>query len=450
MSAPHASAAPAPFTRIEDPDRLAALLQTELLDSPCEAAFDRLTRLASRLVKAPVTLLSLIEARRQFFKSHVGLPEPLATRREIPLSHSFCRHVVASGEPLIIEDARTEPLAAQNPAVLEMGGIAYAGIPLTTPEGHTLGTFCVIDDHPRRWTDEEIEILSELAASALTEIELRLAQRAAERAQQELQAAYTREKRIATSLQECMLVLPPESGFPGLDVEVLYQPVSDEAEIGGDFFDVFELEGGWIALAVGDATGKGLAAGVRAAEAKYALRAYLHADKEADLAGTLSRLNRFLCEVRFPDRGSSGSLIALSLAVVHPSTGEVRLARAGADPPLLLGAQGSCRELAPEGLLLGVSAGGAFARNEFEVLTCHLAPGDTLLLFTDGLTEARRGRGGELLGYEGAKELACRAAASVSPSSPLRHLGDAIVEGARDFARGVLTDDLCLLLARRG
>ncbi|MDP9349644.1 MAG: PAS domain S-box protein, partial [Gemmatimonadota bacterium] len=156
-----------------DTRRLAALRRTGLLDSPPEPSFDRLTRLAARFLNAPVALVSLVDEDRQFFMSCVGLPEPWASDRETPVSHSFCRHVVAAEEPLVITDARQHPLVRDNPAVSELGVVAYAGIPLVTREGAVLGSFCAIDTQPRRWTEGEIEILRDLAAAASTEIELR-------------------------------------------------------------------------------------------------------------------------------------------------------------------------------------------------------------------------------------------------------------------------------------
>ena len=87
---------------VQDETRLDALRRTGLLDTPPEEVFDRLTRLVRRLLGAPVVLVSLVDADRQFFKSALGLPEPWATRRETPLSHSFCQHVVATGAPLAV------------------------------------------------------------------------------------------------------------------------------------------------------------------------------------------------------------------------------------------------------------------------------------------------------------------------------------------------------------
>ena len=169
---------------LHDPSRLAALNRTALLDSPAEEAFDRLTRLASRFLRAPIALVSLVDDNRQFFKSCAGLPEPLASERETSLSYSFCQHAVESRAPLIISDVRGHPLVGDNLAISEQGIVAYAGIPLITADGHALGSFCVLDMKVRAWTDEEVAILGELAASAVTEIELRLKTQQAEQALQ--------------------------------------------------------------------------------------------------------------------------------------------------------------------------------------------------------------------------------------------------------------------------
>jgi signal transduction histidine kinase len=155
------------------PQRLRALYRSCLLDSSAEPAFDRLTRLASRVINAPVSLVSLVDGDRQFFKSLIGMAEPWATLRQSPLSHSFCQYVVTSGEALIIEDAREHPLVKDNLAIRDMGVVAYAGLPLTTSGGDMLGSFCVIDHHPRSWTDAELDILRDLAAFTMSEIELR-------------------------------------------------------------------------------------------------------------------------------------------------------------------------------------------------------------------------------------------------------------------------------------
>ena len=193
-----------------DASRLEALRSTGALDTPAEENFDRLTRLAARLLRAPVALVSLVDADRQFFKSCLGIPEPWQSRRQTPLSHSFCQHVVTSGGPLLIEDARRHPLVKDNPAVTELGVIAYAGIPLRLASGEVLGSFCAVDTAPRRWSADDVDTLTTLAASAATELELRRAA-AEHRAQRE---AAERERSLSVALLESS-----REGIYGLDCD---------------------------------------------------------------------------------------------------------------------------------------------------------------------------------------------------------------------------------------
>jgi PAS domain S-box-containing protein len=157
----------------DSPARLAALHRTALLDTPPEEAFDRLTRLAARLLGASVSLVSLLDQDRQFIKSASGLPEPWASRRSVPASYSFCQHVVRAGELFVVDDARVDPLTRQNVAVRELGWVAYLGVPLVTRDGQAVGAMCVVDTSPRLWSERDAELLRDLASSVVTEIELR-------------------------------------------------------------------------------------------------------------------------------------------------------------------------------------------------------------------------------------------------------------------------------------
>ncbi len=173
---------------LRDPARLAALRDLELLDTPDEAALDRLTRLAARLLGTPMAFVSLVAADRQVFKSRV-LPAALGDLRDLPLASSFCRHTLDARAPLIIDDVRDHPLVGDNPAIAALGAAAYAGIPLLTAAGHALGTLCVVDTRPRAWTAAEMATLADLAAAVLTEIELRAARRDLQRQVAERTAA---------------------------------------------------------------------------------------------------------------------------------------------------------------------------------------------------------------------------------------------------------------------
>jgi two-component system, cell cycle sensor histidine kinase and response regulator CckA len=144
-----------------------------LLESPTEEGVDRLARLAARLLGAPVALVSEIGEDRVFLRSAIGVPEPWASHRTMPLAYSFCRHVVTSGAPLVVEDARRHPIVRSNPAIRELSWIAYAGVPLVAADGRTHGTLCVIDALPRLWSPRDVALLEDLAASVATELAMR-------------------------------------------------------------------------------------------------------------------------------------------------------------------------------------------------------------------------------------------------------------------------------------
>lgn len=157
---------------LSDPDRLETMRRTGLLDSRSESPFDRLTRLAATLLDAPIAFVSLVESDREFLKSSIGLPEPWASRREMPLAPSFCEHVVASHEPLIVNDARDHNWLRQSPAVNELGAGACLAIPLLTPEQQAVGYFCVIHRSPHIWSEQDVQSLSDLANLAMSELAL--------------------------------------------------------------------------------------------------------------------------------------------------------------------------------------------------------------------------------------------------------------------------------------
>ncbi|MEA2155035.1 MAG: hypothetical protein QOE11_1175, partial [Solirubrobacteraceae bacterium] len=154
----------------DDPARIKALKATGLLDGTVDESFDGLARLAARLMDAPVALVSLIDVDREFLTAHVGVPEPYATRRGWPLTHSLARHAVANNAPLVVSDARADPVLRDSLAITELGVIAYAAVPLTSASGRAIGALAVADRRSRSWSAEQLEILHELGRLARREI----------------------------------------------------------------------------------------------------------------------------------------------------------------------------------------------------------------------------------------------------------------------------------------
>jgi len=156
---------------------VSSLVDMGISDGPREDGFDRLTRLATSLFNTPVALVSIVEFERdrQFFASEQGLSEPWASKRETPLTHSFCQHVKTSGAPLVVPDARQNSLVQDNLAVRDLGVVAYLGVPIYGPEQDPVGALCVIDGEPRAWTDEDVSRLTDLAGAVTDQIKLRAA-----------------------------------------------------------------------------------------------------------------------------------------------------------------------------------------------------------------------------------------------------------------------------------
>jgi two-component sensor histidine kinase len=151
----------------------ARLGAADLLDTPPEVAFDRITRLVGKLIGVPVALVSILDSDRQFFKSAHGLPEPWRTRRETPLTHSFCQHVVSTEAPLVVGVARDHPLVRDNLAIPDLGVEAYLGMPIHAPDGTVIGSLCAIDTVRRAWTEDEQETMTDFVDILETELALR-------------------------------------------------------------------------------------------------------------------------------------------------------------------------------------------------------------------------------------------------------------------------------------
>ena len=180
---------------VDESRRLAALASYEILDTPSEPSFDELVRLAADVCGAPVALISLVDASRQWFKARVGFD-----RRETPRAHSFCAHALGASDLLVVEDALRDPRFASNPLVVRSPFIRfYAGAQLVTPEGHHLGTLCVIDVQPRTVTSEQRTALRVLARQVMLQLESRRDAARLERAQDALRRT---EQRVSVERRE--------------------------------------------------------------------------------------------------------------------------------------------------------------------------------------------------------------------------------------------------------
>lgn len=178
-----------------EPQRLAAVRRYDILDTPPDGAFDRITALAARRFGVPISIISIVDQDRIWFKSHHGLPV-----EQIGRDAGLCASAILTNDPHILTDASIDPRSLANPLVAGDFGLRfYAGVPLTTDDGHNLGTLCIIDKEARPIDQSQIEDLKDLAAIVMDQIEMQLSARRAV-SQAELMAKEI-DHRVMNSLQ---------------------------------------------------------------------------------------------------------------------------------------------------------------------------------------------------------------------------------------------------------
>lgn len=158
---------------VKDPARLAEIAALGLTAAEVDDVLQQTVDEAAARLHLPMGLVSIVMDEAQWFAAHTGLPAWMAEARGTPVEWSFCANAVRSGEPFVVEDATTHPLVKDNPLVPMDNVRCYAGIPLVTSTGKTLGTLCVIGTQPRSFSEDEMEILRGLAQRAIERIEER-------------------------------------------------------------------------------------------------------------------------------------------------------------------------------------------------------------------------------------------------------------------------------------
>jgi serine phosphatase RsbU (regulator of sigma subunit) len=392
---------------------------SEWLDGTPDEAFDRLTRLATRVLSAPVALVSLVTGERQYVASSIGLQEPWSSERATSASHAFCRHVLLTGLPLVIDDARVSVLLPDGLAPGDRSVVAYAGLPLRTGDGHVIGSFCVTDDRPRTWTAEDLEALSDLAGAATSEIELR-------RLVAQTARLYEREHAIAHTLQQSLLPPRlPELGW--LDRAARYRAAGEGIEVGGDFYDLVCTGDDRCVALIGDVCGKGPQAASLTGLGRHTLRT-LAVDGVAPVHA-LGRLSDAIYDLADDTRFCTAIYAALE-RTEHGVC--ARIASGGHPHAIVLRADGSSEQIGGAGMLLG------WRRNPpLTEQSVDLSPGDVLILYTDGLTDTAR------------VQIGTEAIVGAAVTTPTRHpaeIADALEALATEH--GELTDDLALLVLR--
>jgi serine phosphatase RsbU (regulator of sigma subunit) len=298
-----------------------------------------------------------------------------------------------------------------------MGVRAWAGFPLRAPGGEILGTFCVVDTKIRSWTESEVEVLETLAHAAAGEIALR--------------AIAATASAFAATLQSSLLP-PAMPNIPGADLAARYLPANDGFGVLGDFFDAFEIGDAWV-LVIGDVCGHGVEAARTTLLARWTLRAV--AQRNAHPGAMLDALDAELLR-RAGDDEPFLTAQVIVLRVAGDGSVNFEIANGGHPHPLVLRRSGEVEVVEVPGGILGI-----MATEPRPSLVGTLAPGELVMLYTDGLSEARDG--GRFFGDEALADCLVNAGGGSAAD-----VADEVVAATTAFTQGRIVDDIAVVVLR--
>ena len=417
-----------PVVPRDESARLRAIDRYHVLDPPADGAFDRITALAARLFDVPIALVSVVGADRIWFTSRHGMPE----LTDVPRDPGFCASAICHDGPWIVNDAAIDTRTLGNPLADGADGVRfYAGVPLTTRDGHNLGMLCVIDHEPRLVTDAEIASLRDLAGLVMNELELRLDTR--RRVEREERLRHNAEE-LAGALQASLL--PPRPPVvPGMEVATRYIAGERGLDVGGDFFDVFRLAHNDWGIVLGDVCGRGARPATLAMLARWAIRAASVA--QFSPSDVLRDVNAVFLGDGLPDEDDRYCSAVFARLELDTCGAWLTVANAGHPLPILVRRSGKVELRTDPTLPIGL-----FDNVNPIDDRVGLGPGDALVFYTDGITEARN-PSGELYGDD----------RLIDDLQGLTHcpadvMADSIIRSAARFTNGPLNDDVAVLVVR--
>ncbi len=372
----------------DDTERLAALHALDLLDTPPEERFDRITRLLSLVMRVPMAFLSLVDADRQWFKSSCGLSTP-----QTPRAVSFCGHAILSDEAMVVPDAIKDERFRDNPLVTGEPRIRfYAGHPLHGPGGHKVGSLCIADTRPRTLRGDELEALGEMAR--VVERELGLVE--AVHLQRDLIASQRLLLHELTQASKYVLSLLPEPTDGEVRTRWRFEPSSD---LGGDFFGYEWIDPDHFAVYLLDVSGHGVGAALLSVSVGNALRGRsLPGIDFLDPAAVLAGLND-----AFPMDRHDEKYFTIWYGVYDRAKRRLTYASGGHPPALLLTGPTPEDSRSVE-LGEGSPAVGMFPGVSYDSESVPVGPSGKLYVFSDGAYEVHKPGGsmmrrGELVDF---------------------------------------------------
>ncbi len=364
-------------------ERLAAVRRFDILDTPPDGSFDRITALAARILDVPVSIITIVDETRIWFKSLYGGVETT----EVPREPGLCASAVWQDTPYVVEGARTDPRTRDNSLVTgDLGVQFYAAAPLRTAEGANLGTLCILDDKPRRISEQGLNILAMLAAVVMDELELGLQARRKIRAERELRTsafhfadatAQRYREHLDTVLTFQRALMP--TAFPESErwhFDGTYFPAAS-LSVGGDWYDVLSVDERRCLISIGDVAGHDLDAAIVMGNVKQSIRVL-----GSEYAAPEKLLHRLDCVL---EQDHPSKVVSIFAGYLDSEKSTLTYANAGHSPPIVRRPDGSVEMLETGGLPLGSSESALRPHR-----TIKVEPGTLVVLYTDGLSEATR------------------------------------------------------------
>jgi len=397
-------------TRAENLETIFRISQAVGSSLQVKVVLNRVLDVVQKLLSADAVALMLYDARKRTLSTAMARGNVPSSVLHLVLEPGvdIPGHVFATGEPVAIRDLHTGMRGVAGVAAGNDLGSLIA-VPMLA-RGRSVGVLMVFSSQRGAFSDEELNVLRTFASQAALALDTA--------------RLYSREHEVATVLQQSILpdALPE---FDEVAAGSVYAPAGEEVEIGGDYYDLFRAGDGSIWFAIADVCGKGVEAATKTSMIKYAIRAFV----AAGLAPrqVMGEVNRMTVEA-----GDPSDIVTAWIGRYEPAHSALTWANGGHPPALLKRARGGFERLATTGPLLGAMAG-----VEYDQESIDLAIGDQILLYTDGVTEARQGN--NFFGEE-------RVVASFESSDGTGTAAKDLLGAVREFVQAELRDDIAILV----
>jgi phosphoserine phosphatase RsbU/P len=389
---------------------------------------DFLNTMVGRIAKAmsvDSTCIFVLDEEGQMFEAQASYNVPDLLGYRLGFNEGLVGKVAAERAVVYVPDTENEPLADP----FARRGKSMLGVPLVARE-RVVGVLRVLSEAPREFTEHEVRLLKGIGDRVALAIDNARLRDALQKSRADVEDALERERHFSLLLQRALLPAQPTIG-EGYTVSVGYTPVFVGREIGGDFYDVFPVGDGRAGALIGDVSGKGLEAASLAATTRSTIHAFVH---EMACAGdALTWANSVLASRQEAD----DSFVTVFLVVLLVSSGEICYSNAGHPPGIIVRRDGKLDWLDYGNVPLGM-----LPAQKYPESRAQLDPGDKLLLFTDGISEARADGG--MLDLEGIE----RTLAGSSAWTP-EEVVQKLMAAATEWAHGKLRDDAAVVVVER-